>query len=281
MTKLSPSFGALELKNYSISLPGSVTGTVKSLAITLREPIGPVPTEITAEIVGLELPSALMTDPQGADFLAEAGVDTLRGAARLAAKWDAATSRLSIEPMSLSVAGLGELDVGITLSAVPRSVFEAPSMLQLAVPEMKVEEMSASFKNAPLLSGPLAAYATRQSLSVDAAIVSIAQMAKGRIEPQTGVPFATSFANALESFLAGPTGSLELVARPAQPVPLVQVVGAATMAPGSLVKLLNAVVEYRPSGGWGAKRRRLALTTHHRRHPGQARRSRAPIRDPA
>ncbi len=240
-----PMFGSFRIDNYSFALPGGTSARFDRFSLTMRDPIPPIPTAISAGIVGMELPASVSAPPM-TTFLAEAAIDTLRIDARFEAEWSEESSTLEVAPLTVSVAGLGTLDMKLHLSGIPRSVFENPQTLPTAVPTMMVEGFEASFGNAPKLAGPLEAQARQQSLSVGDMIRSLGATVREQAAPQTGEPFATMAASAFEEFLTGPTGSLELVARPAQPVPLVQVVGAATMAPGSLVKLLNAVVEYRP-----------------------------------
>lgn len=165
---------------------------------------------------------------------------------RYATKWTEGENTFDLEPFALTVEGLGSAEVTMALSGVPRTVFEAPDKAQLAMPQVMFDGVTARFSNAPKLAGPLADFAKQQQISPETAIGVIGDVIRNELAPMSGDGFADTLGSAVKQFLTGPTGSLELVARPTQPVPLVQVVGAATMAPGSLVKLLNAVVEYRP-----------------------------------
>jgi len=222
--------GAIALDRFSLALGGFVP---------------PVPTETSIEIAGLSFPTDLVTDEDARAFLEQAGIEQVRIDGRYATKWTEATEAFDLNPFSLSVEGLGAAEVTLALSGVPRSVFEAPDKAQMAMPQVMVEGVTARFANAPKLAGPLADFAREQSISPETAIGVIGDVVRNELAPMAGDGFADSLGSAVKQFLSGPTGSLSLTARPAQPVPLVQVVGAATMAPGSLVKLLNAVVEYR------------------------------------
>ena len=240
-----PMIGGVDLEGLAVE--SDMTGPVSldRFSLSLGGFVPPVPTETQIELAGLSFPTALVTDPDAKAFLEQAGIDQVRIDGRYATKWTEGTNTFDLDPFALSVDGLGAAEVTMALSGVPRTVFEEPDKAQLAMPQVMVDGVTARFSNAPKLAGPLADFARQQQISPETAIGVIGDVVRNELAPMAGDGFADSLGSAVKQFLTGPTGSLELVARPAQPVPLVQVVGSATMAPGSLVKLLNAVVEYR------------------------------------
>jgi hypothetical protein len=240
-----PMIGGVELEGLAVD--SDMTGPVAldRFALTLGGFVPPVPTETAIELSGLSFPTALVTDPDAKAFLEQAGIEQVNINGRYVTKWTEGANTFDLDPFALTVEGLGSAEVTMALSGVPRTVFEAPDKAQLAMPEVMVDGVTARFSNAPKLAGPLADFAKQQQISPETAIGVIGDVIRNELAPMSGDGFADSLGSAVKQFLTGPTGSLELVARPAQPVPLVQVVGAATLAPGSLVKLLNAVVEYR------------------------------------
>ncbi|MFM9860431.1 hypothetical protein RUR49_18380 [Pseudoxanthobacter sp. M-2] len=240
-----PMIGGVELEGLAVD--SDMTGPVAldRFALTLGGFVPPVPTETAIELSGLSFPTALVTDPDAKAFLEQAGIEQVNIDGRYVTTWTEGANTFDLDPFALTVEGLGSAEVTMALSGVPRTVFEAPDKAQLAMPEVMVDGVTARFSNAPKLAGPLADFAKEQQISPETAIGVIGDVIRNELAPMSGDGFADSLGSAVKQFLTGPTGSLELVARPAQPVPLVQVVGAATLAPGSLVKLLNAVVEYR------------------------------------
>jgi hypothetical protein len=241
-----PMVGGVELEGLAVDSDTTGPVALDRFTLTLGGFVPPVPTETAIELAGLSFPTALVTDPEAKAFLEQAGIEQVRIDGRYATKWTEDTEAFDLEPFALSVEGLGSAEVTMALSGVPRTVFEAPDRAQLAMPQVMVDGVTARFSNAPKLAGPLADFAQQQQISPETAIGVIGDVIRNELAPMSGDGFADTLGSAVKQFLTGPSGSLELVARPAQPVPLVQVVGAATMAPGSLVKLLNAVVEYRP-----------------------------------
>jgi hypothetical protein len=240
-----PMVGGVDLEGIAVDSPMIGSISLDRFSLALGGFVPPVPTETSIELAGLSFPTSLVTDPDAKAFLEQAGIEQVHIDGRYATKWTEATQAFDLDPFAVSVEGLGAAEVTMALSGVPRSVFEAPDNAQLAMPQVMVEGVTARFANAPKLAGPLADFAKQQSLSPETAIGVIGDVVRNELAPMAGDGFAESLGNAVKQFLTGPTGTLLLTARPAQPVPLVQVVGAATMAPGSLVKLLNAVVEYR------------------------------------
>jgi hypothetical protein len=241
-----PMVGGVELEGLAVDSDTTGPIALDRFALTLGGFIPPVPTETQIELSGLSFPTALVTDPDAKAFLEQAGIEQVNIDGRYATKWTEGENTFDLEPFALTVEGLGSAEVTMALSGVPRTVFEAPDKAQLAMPQVMVDGVTARFSNAPKLAGPLADFAKQQQISPETAIGVIGDVIRNELAPMSGDGFADTLGSAVKQFLTGPTGSLELVARPTQPVPLVQVVGAATMAPGSLVKLLNAVVEYRP-----------------------------------
>jgi len=240
-----PMIGGIDLEGLSVDSPMIGAIALDRFSVALGGFVPPVPTETWIELSGLSFPTALVTDPDAKAFLEQAGIEQVEIDGRYATKWTEGPNTFDLDPFAVSVEGLGAAEVTMALSGVPRTVFEQPDKAQLAMPQVMVEGVTASFANAPKLAGPLADFAKQQSISPETAIGVIGDVVRNELAPMAGDGFADSLGSAVKQFLTGPTGSLELVARPTQPVPLVQVVGAATMAPGSLVKLLNAVVEYR------------------------------------
>jgi hypothetical protein len=240
-----PMVGGVELEGLAVDSDTTGPIALDRFALTLGGFIPPVPTETQIELSGLSFPTALVTDPDAKAFLEQAGIEQVNIDGRYATKWTEGENTFDLEPFALTVEGLGSAEVTMALSGVPRTVFEAPDKAQLAMPQVMVDGVTARFSNAPKLAGPLADFAKQQQISPETAIGVIGDVIRNELAPMSGDGFADTLGSAVKQFLTGPTGSLELVARPTQPVPLVQVVGAATMAPGSLVKLLNAVVEYR------------------------------------
>jgi hypothetical protein len=240
-----PMIGGIDLEGLSVDSPMIGAIALDRFSVALGGFVPPVPTETSIELSGLSFPTALVTDPDAKAFLEQAGIEQVEIDGRYATKWTEGPNTFDLDPFAVSVEGLGAAEVTMALSGVPRTVFEQPDKAQLAMPQVMVEGVTASFANAPKLAGPLADFAKQQSISPETAIGVIGDVVRNELAPMAGDGFADSLDSAVKQFLTGPTGTLQLTARPAQPVPLVQVVGAATMAPGSLVKLLNAVVEYR------------------------------------
>jgi hypothetical protein len=241
-----PMVGGVELEGIAVDSPMIGKVALDRFSVALGGFVPPVPTETSIELSGLSFPTALVTDPDAKAFLEQAGIEQVKIDGRYATKWTEGPNTFDLDPFAISIEGLGAAEVTMALSGVPRSVFEEPDKAQLAMPQVMVEGVTASFANAPKLVGPLADFAKQQQISPETAIGVIGDVIRNELAPMAGDGFADSLGGAVKQFLTGPTGTLQLTARPAQPVPLVQVVGAATMAPGSLVKLLNAVVEYRP-----------------------------------
>lgn len=230
----------IEKVRYSDGSPDVLS--LDRLALTQSAFVPPIPTAVSLKIAKLEVPEALLKtgeDDEGLAYLKDLGLVPLRFDGEFGLKWDAATGDAMLSPFRATVEHGGVLNAYVALTGVPKSVFENPDEAQAALPSISVKAAHVSLSNAEAINRFIAAQAKESGLPPDALTTGLVQTAQQMVAEAAGEAFAARVKVALERFLKDPKGTLRFEAKPAAAVPLAQVMGAAMLAPSSLISLLS------------------------------------------
>ncbi|MQT11277.1 hypothetical protein [Segnochrobactrum spirostomi] len=237
-----PMLGGFTIEKVRYATEGSDALSLDRLALAQSAFVPPIPTAVSLKIAKLEVPEYLLKsgeDDETFTYLKELGLVPLRFDGEFGLKWDAATGDAMLSPFRATVEHGGVLNAFVALAGVPQSVFENPDEAQTALPSISVKSAHISLSNAEAIQRFIAAQAKESGLPADALTTGLVQTAQEMVADVAGEAFAARVKVALERFLKDPTGTLRFEAKPAAPVPLTQVIGAAMLAPSSLIGLLS------------------------------------------
>jgi hypothetical protein len=233
---LLPRIGRIGLAGLAVEQPKAGRVALERAELRQSGSAGALPTAAALEIAGLVLPADL-PDPAWRDFMARFGRDALRLGARLALRYDAAAATLAMDDLTLTVDDDGKLAAALTLTGVSPELYAAPEKIEDYLGEIGVGGGRIVVGDGGLSERLLAVAAARSG-------VPAAEMRRVAVErlPQLLAPIQeaarrAAFRAALERFLS-PPATLALTARPADPVPVLQVAATIADNPWRLLDIL-------------------------------------------
>jgi hypothetical protein len=199
-----------------------------------------VPTAIGLDLVGADVPAALIPDERAQHLLASFGYDRVHVDAGAHVDWSDA-GEIAIKDFHFAMKDVGGLSGTVDLLGIKPSAAQHIAAVEGAVGALSLKSGTFTFADDSIVGRALAAQAARLN----------ADPAKFRQQFATGLPFMLAFLNnrdlqaqlapVLQTFVRT-SGSITAVANPAAPVPLSAIVAAAETAPFTLFSLLSVSV---------------------------------------
>ncbi|MCF3934510.1 hypothetical protein L1787_13960 [Acuticoccus sp. M5D2P5] len=232
-----PYLGRITVKDLDITTP---SGEVKLglFENKLEDYVPPIPTNISIELKGLELPAALLPDPQSQMMARAMQLDPVKADGTIKLRWDEDTQRVELDK-DIDVDGVGRIQADATLSGIPKLIFENPSRANEAVATAAVNSLSATFTDEGVTRFILGMISEQAGVPAEQIVEGIAQQASMQVAMVTGdEQLSSEVSDTLSTFLNDPE-TLSFTASPAAPVAVAQIIGAAMTAPQALPGLLN------------------------------------------
>lgn len=238
---LIPAVTYLEADGLDVAVPDVVTASLDRFRVDLGNYAKNIPKTVAVDLAGADLPTGLIPSDHARDLFARFGYDRLHLDA--AAHIDGtAPDAITVKDFRVAMKDAGAISGSADLAgAIPTNAAEARN----ALAALAIKQGTVTVTDDSLVERLIAAQALR--LKVDPE--------KFRQQFATGLPFMLMFLNnrdlqakltpALQGFIRN-GGSLSAVATPARPVPLAQVVTAATAQPFTLFTLLATSVSGAP-----------------------------------
>ncbi|WP_108661097.1 hypothetical protein [Acuticoccus kandeliae] len=232
-----PYLGRLTVKDLDLKTLG---GDVKVglFENKLEDYIAPIPTSISIELQGLEMPAAMLPDPQSAMMLQMMQADPVKADGTIKLRWDEDTQRVELDK-DITIGGVGQIQAAATLSGIPRFIFENPMRANEAVATAAVNSVNATFSDGGVTGFLLGMISEQAGVPMDQFVQGIAQQISVQAGMLTGdEQFGAQIGDAISTYLSDPQ-TLSISASPAAPVAVAQIIGAAMTAPQALPGLLN------------------------------------------
>jgi hypothetical protein len=219
---------------------------VASVSVDARDWVAGAPRHSALEIKGITVPVD-PKDPDMKDFVALGYKQFVLDFAG-AGSWDEQSGRLLVDRFDLGGADIGTLKLGFALGGVTPQFVKAmeaaknddAKQMEL-LQALTVESLRLRWDDASLATRVIAQQAAEQGVDAKAYVKQLKLMMPMVLSMVGDKDFEKKVATAAGAFLDAPK-SLTVVAKPAKPLPVSQIVGAAMMAPQSLPKVLGADV---------------------------------------
>ena len=238
---LIPPITYVEADGLSVAMPDVANASLDRFRLDLANYVENIPKAITLDLAGVDLPTGLIPSDHARDLFARFGYDRLHldAAAHINGT---APDAIVVKDFRLAMKDAGAVSGDADLAgSMPTNAAEAKN----ALASLAIKRGTVTVTDDSLIERLIAAQAMR--LKVDPE--------KFRQQFATGLPFMLMLLNnrdlqakltpALQGFIRN-GGSLSAVAAPATPVPLSQVVNAATSQPFTLFTLLATSVSGTP-----------------------------------
>lgn len=219
--------------------------------------------DVTLTGEGLKFDTAAIDDAEARQTMVDLGYQTLTGNVYAEGSWTIDTGRLHMPEYALTIDDVGRLDIAFDVSGYTLEFMHAMQAAQEAaasnpdnqaaqqamgmamlgmMQQLTFASAEISFEDASLTQRLLDYYGEKQGVSGE----QMAQAAKALVPlmvGRIGIPaLEQQIVAAANTFLEDPQ-NLTISARPAEPVPFAQIIGAGMTAPKSLVDTLDVQVK--------------------------------------
>lgn len=194
-----------------------------------------MPLTMTLGIHGLQIEPASLPDDEARENLAKLGYDKLSLNFDLSYAHAPETKHLTIRQAAISGDNVGRLGIAFALGGVDTEALGNPATALAAAQSATLESLELRYDDASLVGRMLKLAAQEAQMDEPAfRAMLLAQVAQaGEQAPQ--VPLTKQVVDSVSAFLTTPK-SLSVRMAPAQPLPLMQMMGAAQMDPYGLVQ---------------------------------------------
>ena len=238
--KAIPTIGRIELDDALFSGATRMGSfTLANYRLLLDKYIGPIPTDITSTLSGLDVPVSYIGSPTSRAILSALGFDALKVDQNLRIHWNAETQDLDLEQADVSLENGGTATVKLTLGGVPAFVFEDPRRAQEAIATLSIKGGSIVVEDASAITRMVEMQATQANVSKDKIREATIAQIRYVLGPLADTAFASDLTNAADRFMQDPK-RLEIRLQPVNPVPVAQILGMAATAPQAIPDLLKA-----------------------------------------
>lgn len=253
-------YESAEVDSITVTAKGAQVFSLSGLSAEITAPEGDEPFAIAASVEEFSADLSQAEDPQAREAVEALGYSTVTGRMEMAAQWQPADGRATLEQMDISIDDAGTLGVSIDLGGYTPEFAKAVQEMQTKSATASEEEKSAqglamlglmqqlTFHGATIrfddesLTGKVLDYTAAQQGMKAADVANLAQAVLPLYLAQLNNPeFSESVTAAVSAFLDNP-GSFSVSAQPANPVPFALLFAGAMTAPQSLVGQLGVTV---------------------------------------
>lgn len=246
----------VEFGEFSIG-PGTSTAFAFSggeMNISPYEPGGTM--EFDMRFDDMVIDFASMPDPQARQTMSALGYDTIQGNITAEGIWNTDTGLATLAPMKISATDAADLSFSLKIGGYTPQLVAALQEMQTAMKgneqamgmamlglmqQLDIRSIAISVDDNSLTGRLIEFFGSQQGMNRESTVA----FAKGMLPlglAQLGHPeFAAKAAASIGQYLDDPN-NLTIVAAPTAPVPMAQIMGAATSNPASLIDLLAVKV---------------------------------------
>ena len=243
----APGYGTVEVEGVNILDESKKEVSIDSLYLATSAMEGKWPTAGELQLTGLIIDPAHFEE-EGKKTFTELGYEKLSMDLASNFTWSPTSGDLDIPQLDLTFAEMGKLSMalkvgGLTadvvnkLEAAKENTEESLALLQ----GLSVTTLSIGFDNNSVVERVLDQQAKAAGTDRAGFVTQLKAGLPMMLAILQNPEFQTSVSTALSSFLDKP-GSLKIEAKPAQPVPVAQIMGTAMLAPQTLPQVLGVKV---------------------------------------
>ncbi len=232
----------VSLEEFFASIPGEGEASLGGFLLGMQSTVPPVPTEVVLAVDDLEIPVDALDDREAEEILKAVGITQLRISESIEIRWDEATEELLIENVVVEVGDIGAVRASARLGGLPKSILQNPQQVQAAIATLNLRSLELELVNEGGVEKGLALASAQAGLSES----QLSEVLLGQLDGMLAIigneAFTQQVSQAAETFFQDPR-NLYLEFRPENPVPVVQILGNAQIAPQTLPDLLGVEVE--------------------------------------
>lgn len=242
-----PSYGSLEAEGIKVDAGPEGAFTVERLQTSLDNYVDDIPTSGTFSITNVEI-KAEDLDEEGRKNLTDLGYEKLNISVNGKGSWDPATQVASFEDVAVEMQNAAALNVSVKLGGVTKELMQeltsgAGDQDKIG-PMMQSTSLSAlniRLDNSSLVERILDKQAKDSGTDRAGLVEQLKMGLPLMLSILQNADFEKSVSTAVGDFLGDPK-SLTVTAQPSAPVPVMQIMGTAMMAPQALPQILGVTI---------------------------------------
>jgi hypothetical protein len=232
-----PTLGFVKLDNVEVSPARKERIALGSYALDLAGYVKAIPTSVRMTLKNLSVPASYVEDRKGREALVALGYDRIDLSGEIDARWDEASTDLTLNTARLSMTGAGSLFATLALGNLPRAVFEDPKSAQQYLVGLLLKSVSFGYTDDSLADRGLKFAAAKMKQSPDVlrnqALAGLQFVLAEVRDPERN----RRMVDAVTAFVRNPK-SLTISSKLTAALPIVQIIGTAQARPQSLPDLL-------------------------------------------
>ncbi|MCP4070866.1 MAG: hypothetical protein GY742_03890 [Hyphomicrobiales bacterium] len=240
MMKAIPTLASMVVKGLVFHEADKGEISVDENSLKMADFIGPIPTRLDILVKNMRFPVDMM-DKKARQGLKAMGYEDVEFSYDIEAEWEEATSVLSVQSDTQLNDG-GSLNIDMAIGGIPRSIFENPMTAQSAVAFATINRAKVTFVDDSIVNRGLALAGATQGVNAETMKAQVIGMLPIMLQQLEKPAFVDHLTATVKKFL-DVKGTISASIAPASPVLILQLIGAATTAPGAAIDLLNVNIE--------------------------------------
>jgi hypothetical protein len=242
---LMPTLGFAEAIDLDVVQAGTRLGAVERARLDLGAYIGPVPTKIATDIRGLDLDLSQVSDRRAREMLRDLGYQRLVADYGFTLAWREADESVKVDGFRLAIKDLATLTMDATLVGLSRQAIEDPQNLEPALAGLQFTQGQLAIEDQSIVERAIGMQAKKINVEPDKFRQQIAGALPLFLMALRNPGFQAKLAPALQAFIKTP-GTMTILANPATPIPVLQLIETAETAPQKLPDLLQVEIKTTP-----------------------------------
>ena len=241
--KITP-FSNMEMSTINVvSTETPAPITVDGVNISLGDVVEGAPNDGQLRVTGVTIPGeVLKSDEQTKDWVEQLGYDKLNFDVGIDGAYDNSKQSFTFRSISLDGKEVGKLVITGTFGGLPRDKLQDPDKLSELAATATVDNAKIRFDNAGIVGRVIAMQAKQMGATPEQFVEQISGALPLLLSVVGNQGFQDRIAMAATAFLKDPQ-SLTITAAPGNPVPIMQIFGAASTAPQTLPDVLAVDIQ--------------------------------------
>lgn len=214
---------------------------IERVEMTLGDIAEGVPYDVSVALMGLEVPLDLADDSEAIAVIRDLGFETLFMDFNVAGAFDADEDTVHVNSVGINIRDFGHIDLAGTITGIALGQLAVPGGPEEILAAAMVNDVRVRFENGGAMEAFLREQAELTNLTPEDVAYGLAAAFQIFLRTLENPTLEQQVGQAVGAFLRDPR-SLTLVATPAEPVPLMEIVGLLMSAPTALPGLLNVIV---------------------------------------
>lgn len=236
-------YSKMHFSNITVTTDDQVEIPIASFTIENSDFVDTQPRKITLAVEGISLTAENATDEDAKAQMKALGYESILGHLRGDFRWDDSANEIHVNAMELGAADVGTLRIAAQVGGITKEFLagrqgkEAMELMQ----SVTIKSLSINFNNDSVIERVIKMQAEEAGTEPGAFVDGLLAQLPAMLMILQNEPFAKKAEAAVTAFMREPR-NLTISASPAQPLPATQIMGAAMIAPQSLIGLLNVDV---------------------------------------